>query len=500
MSEKNNNPDSECTTNGTIFLIAPPTRSYTQRMPLGLMTISSFLSSKGHDNHILDYKGIDGKAAYKRIQKAINASQPSFIGITSLISEVGIVKKICEYTRKVSPKTTIILGGPHPSICPEHFVDTKVPFDYTVVGEGEITFYELVDAIQNKKDIKKVDGVAYLYNKNKLVYTKPRELIKDLDILPFPAYDKIDMKYYTRPNVWAIRPIYLSSFNMFTSRGCPFNCNFCVAHTIFGRKVRFMSPEKVADHIEYVLKKFRIDGLYFADESFTVNKERIYKIFNILKKRKILFVWGCETRVNLLDEKLLRYMKNNGCLQIDFGIESGSDRMLKIMNKGTTVDQIRKIGNICKRIRLRHLANMMINIPGETIDDINLSVRLAKDMRYNVVFWNTYTPFPGSNFGKEIDIEDLDLLLEYPSKTTFDLLERKYKFGSYDRSLLTLVDELYTKTFHPKHIKLSFDPKYWLSFFSMINYVFDPKYISAILKSKRKTEYIKNLFRQKTSI
>ena len=485
--------------NKKIFLIVPYTRSYTQRLPLGLMTISSYLLSKGIENEILDYKGISEKEAFNKIKEVILKEKPKIIGLTCLVSEVGVVKDICAFAGENSKESTIIIGGPHPTISPQHFVDMEVKFDYLVVGEGENTFYELAKTIMNNGEIEQVKGIAYKKG-GKLHFNKPRELIQNLDELPMPAYDKVNMEYYCRPNVWAIRPIYLSSFNLFTSRGCPYNCNFCVAHTIFGRKVRYISPEKVVEHIEHVVKNYNVDALYFADESFTISKQRVYDIFNLLKKKNIKILWGCETRVNLLDEELLRFMKENGCMQIDFGIESGSEKMLKIMNKQTTINEIKKIGNICRRIKLRHLANMMVNLPGETLDDIEQSLSLVKEMRYNVVLWNTYTPFPGSNFGGNLDIDDLDLLLQYPSKTTFDLLEKKYKFASYDKKITDVLDYLYANIFHPKYFKFSLKFSYWTSVFRTVSFLFDHRYILQLLKSKRKMSYITNIFKQRTSI
>lgn len=485
--------------NEKIFLIVPYTRSYTQRLPLGLMTISSYLTSNDEENEILDYKGVSEKEAFNKIKEKILKEKPRLIGLTCLVSEVGVVKDICDFVKENSKESIIIIGGPHPTICPQHFVDMAVKFDYLVVGEGEYTFCELVKTIKSDGRIEGIKGIAYKKG-GMLHFNKPRELIQNLDELPMPAYDKVDMEYYCRPNVWAIRPIYLSSFNLFTSRGCPYNCNFCVAHTIFGRRVRYMSPEKVVEHIEDVVKKYKVDALYFADESFTISKQRIYDIFNLLKKKDIKILWGCETRVNLLDEELLRFMKKNGCIQIDFGIESGSEKMLKIMNKQTTLNEIKKIGNICRKIRLRHLANMMVNLPGETLEDIEQSLNLVKEMKYSIVLWNTYTPFPGSNFGGNLDIDDLDLLLQYPSKTTFDLLERKYKFASYDKKLTDVLDYLYANIFHPKYFKFSLKPGYWMSVFRTVSFLFDYRYAMQLLKSKRKLSYITNLLEQRTSI
>lgn len=482
-----------------ILLIVPPTRSYTQRLPLGLMYISSFLESKGEKNNILDFKGISNDLAYNKIKEKIIEIKPEFVGITCVVSEVNIVNDMCQFIKKNSSETIIVIGGPHVSICPENFVERGIKFDYLVLGEGEITVYELIQTLKEGADINNVEGIAFMKD-GKLVKNKPREMIQNLDELPFPAYDKVDMKYYCRPNVWAIRPIYISSFMIFTSRGCPYNCNFCAAHAVWGRKVRFMSAERVVAHIEYVIKNFEIDALYFGDESFTVSKQRIYDIFNLLKSKNIKILFGCQTRVNLLDEELLKFLKNNGCLQIDFGIESGSDRMLDIMNKQTNIEMSAKIAKICRKIKLRHFANMLINVPGETLDDIEKSLQFVKDMGYNSVIWNVYCPVPGVNWERTLDMDDLDTFNKYPSKEAFELLERKYKFGNYKQSITMMLDYLYSNTFHPKHFKFSLQPYYYRSIYQSISYVFDIRYILQLVNSKRKMEYITNLFKQNFSM
>jgi len=482
-----------------ILLIVPPTRSYTQRLPLGLMYISSYLESKGEKNDILDFKGISNDLAYNKIKKKIIEIKPEFVGITCVVSEVNIVNDMCEFIKNNSSETIIVIGGPHASICPENFIERGIKFDYLVLGEGEITVYELIQTLKEEGNVNNVEGIAFI-KAGKLVKNKPREMIHNLDELPFPAYDKVDMKYYCRPNVWAIRPIYISSFMIFTSRGCPYNCNFCAAHAVWGRKVRFMSPERVVAHIEYVIKNFDIDALYFGDESFTVSKQRIYDIFNLLKRKNIKILFGCQTRVNLLDEELLKFLKNNGCLQIDFGIESGSDRMLDIMNKQTNIEMSAKIAKICRKIKLRHFANMLINVPGETLDDIEKSLQFVKDMGYNSVIWNVYCPVPGVNWEITLDMDDLDTFNNYPSKEAFELLESKYKFGKYKQSIIMMLDYLYSNTFHPKHFKLSLQPYYYRSIYQSISYVFDIRYILQLVKSKRKMEYIINLFKQSFSM
>ena len=482
-----------------ILLIAPPSRSTTQWLPFGLMHLSSYLSSKGVENDIIDHKRISEAEGFERIRARLSAEKPGFVGITCMVSEIEIVKRLGELVRKESPASVIIIGGPHPSSNPLHFVEFKVPFDFLVIGEGELTIHELVTELRAGRPVDGVRGIAYLAD-GALKTNAPRPLIADLDTLPFPAYDKVDMEYYCRPNPWTIRPVYISGFNLFTVRGCCYNCSFCVEYTVFGRTVRKMSPERVADHIEQVLAKYRVDAIYFMDELFTLSKERIYAIFGLLKARGVRILYGCQTRVNLLDEELARFMSENGCLQIDFGIETGSEKMLKAINKMTDLKTITAAGEICRRTGIRHLANMLINLPGETLEDLEASVELADKMKYNFVLWNVYTPFPGAGISRSLELEDFSTIMTYPSKPSIDLLNRKYKFGDYSKSLAEVLDFLHRNTFHPARMKLTLNPSYWKSMYNVMSFLFDRRYVRALLRSRRKLEYFTNLFKQTTQM
>lgn len=261
-----------------------------------------------------------------------------------------------------------------------------------------------------------------------------------------------------------------------------------------------MSPERVADHIEYVLAKYRVDAIYFMDELFTLSKERIYAIFGLLKAKGVRILYGCQTRVNLLDEPLARFMRENGCLQIDFGIETGSERMLKAINKQTSLKQITAAGEICCRTGIRHLANMLINLPGETLEDLEASVALADKMKYNFVLWNVYTPFPGAGISRSLELEDFSVIMTYPSKPSIDLLNRKYKFGDYSKSLAEVLDYLHRNTFHPVRMKLTLNSTYWRSMYHVMSFLFDRRYVLALLKSRRKLDYFIHLFKQTTQM
>ncbi len=475
------------------ILIVPPNRSLDRRLPLGIMQISSYLGHKGFDNTILDFKNVSEEDAAKKIREGIIKNNPRFVGISCFITEMPIIKDLCDFIKQNNKNTCIIIGGPYPSERPSHFIEMGIPFDYLTIGEAEITFYELLKTLQENADVGAVAGLAYKDEVGDLVFTQKREDLQNLDELPFPAYDKVDMEFYLKPSSWTIRGVYVSGVLMFTSRGCPFSCKFCVVRE---RKPRLLSPEKVADHIEYLVKNYKIDGIHFGDDTFTLNKERVRTIFSLLKQKGIKLIYGIQTRADLLDEELIKILRDSGVIQINMGIESGSERVLTIINKKIKLEKIRETSKLCKKYNIRIAAYMLINIPGETFEDIEASLRLVNDMKYNVVQWSVYSPYPGVAFGVELDLDDMNTISRFPSKEAFDILERKYKFGKYDKTIKEVLDYIYSKTFNVRNFKLLLTREYIISFFRFISFLSNKHYLLVMLLSKRKTNYAKDFLTQ----
>lgn len=488
--------------NNKALLVQPPSRATTPRPPLGLMCLSSYLSKEGIDNEIVDIKGTERlDIIMDRILSRIKNACTDIVGITCLVTEIEIVENMCRLIKEAKPGVILVLGGAQVSSHPEHFINAKGYIDYFVIGEGEITFTELIKALRKNKDgrdeIRKIDGLAW-FESGELRRSKPRELIKDLDNLPLPAYDKVEMDYYTQPTSWGSRPILLSLFWVFSSRGCPYRCKFCVAHEVFGRAARQRSPKNVVDEIEFLVKKYKVDGIYFYDESFTVNSKRAIEICDEIIRRDLKIVFGCQTRVNLISDAVLGKMAEAGFLQIDFGIESGSDKMLKSIQKDINVEQIKMAVKKCRQYGIRTFANMMVNLPDETLEDLNASINLMKELDCNVVIWNVTVPYPGTFLDKKLIREDYKKLMSFPSDEAYRLLESKYKFSSHDRNLKELVDYLYGIFPHPRYINFKIDPNYWRRWLLFVNFIFNPRYIAVILRSRRKLQYLKSIFLQAT--
>lgn len=456
-----------------IALVSPPSRTNTQRMPLGLMFLSSSLSRSGIRNVIIDIKS--DKDAFQNTVAEFKKHFFEAAGITCCATEIFEIKDLCEAIKKYSPKTKIILGGPHPTVRPEHF--EGVPYDCLVRGEGEEVLVEIMQKIKNGESLKKTYRC----------FCPP-----DLNSLPMPAYDKIDVEYYARPSVWGIRFVYLSALGLLTSRGCPYKCKFCVAHAVSGRKVRRLSPENWIKTVKYLLDTYGIDGMFFFDEVFTVNKKWVREVCRLINENNIDMLWGCQTRTDLIDLDLMKTMKRTGCIQIDVGHESGSQKMLDIMNKRNTVTANLRFAKNCRKVGLRHLANMMINLPGETLKDIGKSIDFVKRIKPHVTLWAPYRAIPGVAFGKEMTLDDLQ-------EFTSEMLENKYKFGDYKDSLQSILSGIHKVFPYPLALKITPNPLYWWRWVRYFSYLFSVRYWVKVLKSQRRRQYFskKQILRQK---
>ena len=216
-------------------------------------------------------------------------------------------------------------------------------------------------------------------------------MVRDLDELPFPAYDLLSIDKYYSPQT-SQKPF----VSMMTSRGCPYRCIFCDAHAVFERKYRFQSPERTVEEIKYLVKDFKIRELLIKDSEFTINKERVYKLCELLSKNKLNVRWSCNVRVDSLDEKLVQAMKNAGCRLMQFGVESGDQAILDKLKKRITIDEIRRAFKLAHAAGIRTQANFMFGHPGETREAAFKTIEMGKNLNPDYAAFNFMIPFPGT--------------------------------------------------------------------------------------------------------
>lgn len=478
-------------------LINPPTRSLSLRPPLGLMYISSYLSKHNIDNHVIDQKGdIPEDILIDRLVQKTVGVDPDHVGISCLTTDVPCVFKMVKKIKAELPHAKITVGGVHPTMFPDQML-ADVNIDYVVLGEGEEVFCDIVCSDESM-DFHSLTGIAFK-DEGKIVINARRASIANLDDLPMPAFDKIDMSFYLQPNMHLVRGIPLRGFYFFSTRGCPYGCRFCVSKNVFGRTIRFREPSKVVDEIEYVYKKYNIDAFYLFDDTFGVKKSQAIDLCDAIAKRGLPIVWGCETRVNLINEEFVKSLKKAGCIQVDFGIESGSERLLKLLQKGIIVDQVRKAVKICRKYGVRVFSNFMINLPTETEEDVEDTLALADEIKSDISIFNVTCPFPGTELHSylrhKLTTDDYTKMSSYVSYRTYiDFLESKCKLSAHNIPIDDMLARIQETVPVPRNIRLKFNMKYMRNFIRYFNFITNLKYIVCMVKSRGKADYIKFAF------
>ncbi len=367
-----------------ILLIQPPPRKIVSEdivvPPLGIAYLAAVLEKKGHKVSIIDAfaEGLDLRSLEDRIKKAT----PDLVGITGMTPVIDNAFRTARICRKYA--NYVVIGGPHVSVVGKRIFEQCPDIDYAIQGEGEISFPSLLNAIERNKDIKNVPGLITRDFEN-----PPAQFIDNLDSLPFPARHLLPNERYK----------YILSegrvTTMFTSRGCPYHCIFC-DKAVFGSKWRGRSASNVLDEVEYVVKDFSINSIIFYDDLFTLKKERVKEICQGILERGLEIEWKCEGRVNIVDEETLGLMKKAGCSMIAYGVESGNQKGLDYLNKGTNVGQIRKAFELTRNAGIKPMAYFILGIPVETYEDELGTIEFAKEIRPAYAQFSILSPTPGT--------------------------------------------------------------------------------------------------------
>lgn len=413
---KKNEKETKIEEKRDVLLIQPPT-SVSERYardvgevggnlpPLGLAMLAAVIKKEKFNVGIVD--SVVMNYSYREIYQIIRKKQPKVIGISSITPTYHRAKELAEIINKNFPEILLIIGGHHTTIMPEKVLQDSV-FDIGVIGEGEKTFVELLKLYEslnydkNKllQKLKKIRGIAFKDKKSKIIITKPRPLIENLDELPFPARELLPMhKYLPLPNQYKRKPV----IHMTAIRGCPYNCTFCSNNKIFGRRIRSRSVEKVIEEIRYVMKKYNAKEISFWDDMMTVNKEWMYKFCDLLIKNKINITWTGYARVDSVDEPMLRKMKKAGCWNLFFGYESGDQQLLDNINKRITLRQIAETNRLCKKIGIEVRASFMIALPGETPELAKKTIKFAKKLNPDYAQFCITTPYPGTELYENVN-------------------------------------------------------------------------------------------------
>lgn len=382
-----------------VLLIFPPLRKEQQlntttvMPPLGIMTIAAVLENAGYKVEILDLNFLSRKGfSWEQLKESIKGKKPDMIGITCTTPAVINVLQIADMIKSINSKIFVAVGGPHASAMPRDLLTIGESIDVVVIGEGEYTSLELLKFLQNKIELEDIKGIAYRED-GKIILTPARPYIENLDELPLPARHLFPYlnKYYFVGHCYNKLPV----TSMITSRGCPHNCDFCT-QAVFGRKYRTRSAEHVVAEMEELIKKYGIKSIMIVDDTFTLDKKRVYTICKLIRNKKLSVSWLCYAGIQEVDKDLLIEMKKAGCYQIYYGIESGSQKILNMMNKGITVEQIRSAVRDAKEAGLEVRGQFMFGYPSETSEEIKRTINFAKELDLDYAEFGITTPLPGS--------------------------------------------------------------------------------------------------------
>jgi anaerobic magnesium-protoporphyrin IX monomethyl ester cyclase len=385
-----------------------------ESVPLGLLYLATVVRNAGHDARVFDadttfgrgdlsytnlnrakshsmYKdsiGDDGHPAWKEIRAILSDYKPDFVGISMMTPIFASCRKVAEIAREVLPGAVIMAGGPHVTILRERGLVKLPQVDVAFVGEAEETILDYVDTYLRGGNMDAVAGIIYRKN-GKLCATAPRGRIQDLDALPIP-----DRRLLVNEKKYSTSKLGL----IMAGRGCPFQCAFCASVPLWERRVKLRSPDNLMKEIDYLVEMYGIRTFAFWDDTFTVDRriaigfcKRLYRKYGPRRLR-----WACNTNINCIDDEVLFWMKHAGCRTILIGVESGSDRILRIIKKGITTDQVRKAVKAMKKRGFWVAAFFIVGLPHETENDIRKTIDFIKEIRPDSMNMTTFTPHPGT--------------------------------------------------------------------------------------------------------
>ena len=359
--------------------------SETPSPPLGLAYLASALEAAGAEVQVLDY--VVYPFDEKKLYTVIKTFKPHMVGATAVTMTVDNALKVLETVKHISPQLPTVMGGPHVTFAASKTLEQHPELDIVVLGEGERTVVELVQAIANENDWDSVRGIAYRRD-NKVQVTSSRPMIRDLDSLPPPARHLLPLGRYR-----ALRmPI-----SMTTSRGCPFKCIFCVGRKMVGARVRYRSPAAVVDEMQS-LSEMGFHQINLADDLFTANRSHCLAVCDEINARQLDIKWTSFARVDTVSLNLLRRMRSAGCTAVSFGIESGDPAILKSIKKGITLDQVTAAVEMCNQAGVAPYASFILGLPGETEESIQQTLRFGKQLKQMGLMFGFHllAPFPGT--------------------------------------------------------------------------------------------------------
>lgn len=360
--------------------------------PLGLMYLAAVLRKVGFDVQIIDMDG--EQLDLNGIIKILEFDRPSIVGITAFSAHFNNAVHLAHSIKQLYPGTLIVLGGPHGSALHFEILQKYPDFDIVVRGEGEETMVELANKLKNGDSLHSVKGISYR-EREQIIVNGERQLIKDLDSLPFPARDLAPMDFYIKqkPGVALI-----------SSRGCPYRCVYCSSSANWGHKFRARSPESVVTEMLEIYNAYGVKVINFVDDNFTADNSRVYEICRLIRNTGVDFLWECSAHVNTIKEKeFLETMADSGCRVIFFGIDSGADQILQNCGRKLNKNRAKNAVKWAKEAGLVTITSYILGLPGECMETVQETLAFARTLNSDLSNFHVLTVFPGTAIAKEPD-------------------------------------------------------------------------------------------------
>jgi anaerobic magnesium-protoporphyrin IX monomethyl ester cyclase len=383
--------------------------------PLGLGYLAAALKKHGFAVELVDGTFLSKEKAVEQVKR----SKTQIIGIYSMFSMKKDSLKLALLFK--GHCDLLVTGGPLPTLDPSDFLDV---FDVAVIGEGEDTIVELAECLEKGSPISSVNGIAYK-DAGMVKFTPSRDFVRDLDTLPFPARELFDNNeykgYYFKRYGYTTTPL-------ISSRGCPFSCDFC-SRPVFGTSFRSRSPKNIVNEVEEIAS-LGYERVWFADDCFTLDSEHLKRVCDLLIQRGVDIGWECLSRVDTLDSEVARSMKRGGCIRVFFGIESGNDSVLSIMNKRISTAQAQKAVHVAKETGLQVGAFFIVGYPGESDETVLDTVRFASGLPLDYLSFTLPYPIPGTALYERVKDNGGNIIHDWEEPMNRALIRHKLLYGS----------------------------------------------------------------------
>lgn len=437
--------------------------------PISLSLSAALLEKQGFKVKINDC--IVENIGWVELKKVISDFGPDLVVFNAVTPSIESDLSVARICKEIDSKIKTAAFGIHGTVLPEESLNMQLSLDFIIRGEPEFTLGELAIAIRENKDISSIGGISHRHG-DRNIHNPARSFEDDLDKMPFPAWHLINPENYRMP--FTDEPFLLVA----TSRGCPYSCSFCADNAYYGKKLRLRSPARIAEELAWVKEKFDISQFLFWAESFTLDRKFVVEVCDQIIVKKLSIKWVCNSRVNNVDKEMLHKMKQAGCWMIGFGIESGSQKILNMIGKKTTLEQSRKAVKLSKDAGLEVTGHVVLGLPGDTNETIRETIDFVKGIDPDFAQFYCAVPFPGSKlyieakekgwintsqwqrFEQNYSVLDLDAI---KAKEIMEWRKRAYKeFYLRPKMIFRTLSRLHSLKEYRNFLKMVFDFLTWV--------------------------------------